>query len=94
MALDIISFLDANSRGLHAIDMISLCTNMHQYYVQADGIPQYIIMLEDVQKKAKRAGMPIADIKLIMMALAAVLSAQHFPRKVDDWEGLPSTART
>ena len=46
-ALKIISFLNAKSRGLHAIDMISLHTNMHQYYVQADGIPQYIIMLED-----------------------------------------------
>ncbi len=79
-ALEIISFLDANSGGLHAIDMISLHTNMHQYYVQADGIPQYIIVLEDTQKKAKRAGMPIANIELVMMALAAVLAAQHFPR--------------
>ena len=93
-ALEIISFLDANSGGLHAIDMISLRTNMHQYYGQADGIPQYIIMLEDAQKKAKRAGMPIADIELVMMASAAVLAAQHFPREVDDWEGLPSPSRT
>jgi hypothetical protein len=84
----------ANSRGLHAIDMISLRTNMHQYYVQADGIPQYIIMLEDAQKKAKKAGMPIADVELIMMALAAVLAAQHFPCEVDDWEGLPTPNRT
>ena len=93
-ALEIISFLDANSGGLHAIDMISLRTNMHQYYVQADGIPQYIVMLEDAQKKAKRAGMPIADVELVMMASAAVLAAQHFPREVDDWEGLPTPNRT
>ena len=93
-ALEIIAYLDANSGGLHAIDMIALRTSMHQYYVQADGIPQYIIMLEDAQKKAKRAGMPIADIELVMMASAAVLAAQHFPREVDDWEGLPSAART
>jgi hypothetical protein len=93
-ALEIISFLDANSGGLHAVDMISLRSNMHQYYVQADGILQYIIMLEDAQKKAKRAGMPIADVELVMMALAAVLAAQHFPREVDDWEGLPTPKRT
>ena len=74
-ALEIILFLDANSGGLHAVDMILLRTNMHQYYVQSDGILQYINMLEDAQKKAKRAGMPIADIELIMMALAAVLTA-------------------
>jgi hypothetical protein len=64
---------------------------MTQYYVQADGIPQFIFMMEDAQKKAKRAGMPIADVELVMMALAAVLAAQHFPREVDDWEGLPSS---
>jgi hypothetical protein len=41
--------------------MISLRTNMTQYYVQADGILQFIVMMEDAQKKAKRAGMPIAE---------------------------------
>jgi hypothetical protein len=93
LALEIMAFLDANSRGLHAVDMITLCTNMHGYYAQADGILQYIIMLEEAQKKAKRAGMPIADIKLVMMALAAVLPAQHFPHEVDNWEGLPANSR-
>jgi hypothetical protein len=94
LALEIITFLDANSGGLHAMDMISLCTNMHQYYVQIDGIPQYIIMLEDAHKMAKRMGMPIANIELVMMARVAVLAAQHFPHKVDDWEGLPSSSCT
>ena len=46
--------------------------------MQADGIPQFIIMMEDAQKKVKQAGMPIANIKLMMMASAAVLAAQHF----------------
>jgi hypothetical protein len=67
---------------------------MTQYYVQADGIPQFIVMMEDAQKKAKRAGMPIGDVELGMMASAAVLAAQHFPREVDDWEGLPAVDRT
>jgi hypothetical protein len=94
LALKIMAFLDTNSRGLHAVDMITLRTNMHGYYAQADGIPQYIIMLEEAQKEAKRAGMPIADIELVMMALAAVLAVQHFPRKVNDWEGLPGNSRS
>jgi hypothetical protein len=33
MALEIMAHLDANSRGLHAADMISLHSNMTQYYV-------------------------------------------------------------
>ncbi len=93
LAINLMAFLDANSRGLHAVNMLTLQTNMHGYYAQADGIPQYIIMLEEAQKKVKRAGMPIADIELVMMASAAILAAMHFPRKVDDWEGLPTLNR-
>ncbi len=93
-ALEIMALLDANSGGLHDVDMILLCTNMHQYYVHADGISQHIIMMEDAQKKAKRAGMPIANIELVMMASAAVLAAQHYPCKVDDWKGLTSSTST
>jgi hypothetical protein len=94
VALEIIAHLGTNSGGLHAINMISLHLNMTQYYVQVDGIPQFIVMMEDAQKKVKRAGMPIADVELVMMASAAVLAAQHFPREVDDWEGLPAINRT
>ena len=79
-ALDIMAFLDASSGGLHTVDMISLRTNMHGYYAQTDGIPQYINILEDAQKKVKQTGIPIAYVKLVMMASAAVLAAQHFPR--------------
>jgi hypothetical protein len=93
-AREIIAFLDANSRGLHTINMISLRTNMHNYYTQVNGIPQYINMLEDAQKKATRAGMPITDVEIVMMASAAVLAAQHFPRKVDNWKGLLSASCT
>jgi hypothetical protein len=52
-AINIMALLDANSRGLHALDMILLHTDMMQYYVQVDGIPQFIIMMENAQKKAK-----------------------------------------
>ena len=93
-AIEIMALLNANRGSLHTVDMISLRTNMTQYYMQADGIPQFIVMMEDAQKKAKRAGMPIADVELVMMASAAVLAAQHFPREVDDWEGLPAVDRT
>jgi hypothetical protein len=47
-------------------------------------------MIKDAPKKAKQAGMPIADIELVMMSSAAVLAAQHFPHEVNNWEGLPA----
>ncbi len=38
--------------------------------------------------------MPIANVELVMMASVAILAAQHFLRKVNNWEGLPSTSCT
>jgi hypothetical protein len=61
-AREIIAFLEANSGGLHAIDMISLRTNMHNYYTQADGVPQYINMLEDAQKRQRRLACPLPTL--------------------------------
>ncbi len=57
-AIDIMALLDANSGGLHAVNMITLCTNMIQYYVQAEGIPQYIVMMEDAQKRRNGRACP------------------------------------
>ena len=50
---------------------------MQAYYEQSDGIPQYIALLEDAQKKAKRAHMPIADAELVMMASTADSSIER-----------------
>jgi hypothetical protein len=90
--IDIMALLDANSRGLYALGMISLHTDMMQYYMQADGIPRFIVMMEDARNKANWTGMPIANVELVMMASAAVLAAQHFPHEVDNQEGLPAAS--
>ncbi len=64
LALKIMAFLDTNSRGLHSIDMITLRTNMHGYSAQADGIPQYIIMLEEAQKRQSGRACPLPTSSL------------------------------
>jgi hypothetical protein len=46
-AIDMMALLNANSGGLYALDIIMLHTDMMQYYVQADGIPQFIVMMEN-----------------------------------------------
>ena len=50
------ALLDTNSGGLHAVNMIIIRTNMIQYNVQAEGIPQFIVMMEDAHKKGKTGG--------------------------------------
>ncbi len=63
-AIDIMALLDANSGGLHAIDMITLRTNMIQYYLQAEGIPQFIVMMEDAQKRRNGRACPLPTSNL------------------------------
>jgi hypothetical protein len=63
-AIDIMALLDANSGGLHALDMILLSTGMMQYYVQVDGIPQFIVMMEDAQKRLSRPACLLPMLKL------------------------------
>ena len=46
-ALQIVAHLDANSGSLHAINMLTLQSSMQSYYKIADGIPQYITLLEE-----------------------------------------------
>ncbi len=63
-AIDIMALLNANSGGLYAFDIITLRTNMMQYYVQADGIPQFIVMMEDAQKRQRRPACLLPTLNL------------------------------
>ena len=63
-AFKIMAFLDANSGGLHTVDMLTLCKNMLGYYMQVDSIPQYINMLEDAQKRLGWRACPLPTLSL------------------------------
>jgi len=52
--------------GLHSIDAVSLISDMQRYYETTTSIPEFINKLEDAQKKAQRANVPIADSTLRM----------------------------
>jgi hypothetical protein len=51
-AKELIEHLDANCRGLHPSEPVNLPTKMLGYYIQADGIPEYINMLEEASKNS------------------------------------------
>ena len=93
-AFDLLDHLDRNCGGLHAIDLVHLNTEMMGYYAEAEGIPEYINMLEDAQRKAERAKMPIADVQLVAIASTAVLASQDYVRATEDWEALTNAQKT
>ena len=88
-AKQLIDHLDANCGGLHPSELVNLPTEMMSYYAKADGIPEYIDMLEEAQRKLARANLPMSDETLLAIASTSVLASQHFTRQTDEWEAKP-----
>ena len=70
--------------GLHAPYVLALQEDMHNAHKESDGIPEYMNYLEDGQDKAKRAGAPITDTMLMIIATKAMLTSEQYPRANDD----------
>ena len=93
-AKQLLDHLDANCGGLHPSELVNLPTEMMGYYADADGIPEYINMLEEAQRKLARANLPMSDDQLLAIASTAVLASEHFPRPTDEWEALARVNKT
>ena len=90
----LMTHLNANCGGLHPSDLVSLPTTMMGYYAIAEGIPEYINMLEEAQRKLARAQLQMPDAQLLAIASTAILASDHFPRPTDEWEALPPANKT
>ena len=92
--LQLMDHLTANCGGLHPSELVNLPTEMMKYYNDAEGIPEYINMLEEAQRKLARANLPMSDDQLLAIASTSILASGHFPRPTDEWEALPRAAKT
>ena len=61
---------------------------MQHYYLDTEDIPDYINVLEDSQNKSNRAGNPITDSTLVLIATNTIISTEHFPCADKSLEGL------
>jgi hypothetical protein len=57
-------------------------------------IPEYIFLLEDAQRKAARARLPITDQTLTILASTALLATNTFPCTTELWEELDPADKT
>jgi hypothetical protein len=71
-ARELLEHLEKNSTGLHALYIVALRTNMLLLYKNAASMPDFILAMEESQKKAKQAKLPILDIELAMYAATSV----------------------
>ena len=74
--------------------MINISTEMQGYYSNDPGIPEYINMLKDDQKKASHACLPTRNNILVAISSNAVLAANHPPRMTKTWEALSHSKKT
>lgn len=94
LAVDLLDHLQTICGGLHALDILNLQNEMQKYHLEAEGVPEYINLLEDAQKRSKRAGNPVTDATLVVIATNAMLTTEQFPRTNEDWEELDVADRT
>jgi len=93
-ALAIFNHLCERSGGLHALDMVSLTIQMSKYYEGTLDIPKYIFLLEDAQRKAARACLPVTNQTLTVLASTTLLAANTFPCTTELWEELDPANKT
>ena len=78
-ARDLLELLEKNATGLHALDIVALRTKMLLLYKNAASMPDFILTVEEAQKKAKRDKLPL-DIELAMYAATSVLQSGDYKR--------------
>ena len=78
--------LQAGCTGRHALELLALHKEMQRYHLKVKGIPEYINMLKDAQRKSGRAGRTIADETLLLFARNAMLKNERFLCANDNWE--------
>jgi hypothetical protein len=63
-------------------------------YKNAVNMLEFILNMEEAQKKGKRTELPILDIKLAMYAATSVLQSGNYKKETNEWEGHSAAMRT
>ena len=93
-AYDLLNHLVINSGGLHRNDLVNLPSEMLHFYEKAEGIPEFILMLEEAREKLARGKLPMSDEILLATASSQVFASLHYPKATREWEQLPTTSQT
>jgi hypothetical protein len=93
-ACDLLKHLKKNSTGLDALDIVALHSNMLLLYKNAASMPDFILAMEEAQKKMKCAELPILGIELAMYATTTILQSGDCKKETDKWEGCSAAMKT
>jgi hypothetical protein len=91
---DMLQHLATSTAGLEATDIVTLLVDMQSWWEEDPRVPEYINKLEDAQKKALRAALPITNEWLVATASKSLLSAGSFPTQRTVWDSKLPAAKT
>ena len=78
--------LQAGCTGRHALCLLALHNEMQRYHLEAEGIPDFINIIEDAHKQAGRDGRAIANETIILFARTEMLTTEGYSRTNNNWE--------
>jgi hypothetical protein len=91
---DLLKHLEKNSTDLHALNIVALRSNMLLLYKNSASMPDFILVMEEVLKKAKRTELPILDIKLVIYAATFLLQSGDYKKETNKCEGQNAAMKT
>ena len=79
--------------GLHALNVLALQNEMQNYHQVMEGTPDYVNVLEDAQKRSKRAGNLTTEDTLLLITTNTMLSTERLPQAEKIWKELPKKGK-
>ena len=86
--------LRSRCRGLSSIELIDIPNEMRTFYADSEGIPQYINLMEEAQRKADRGKLPVTEQTMVAIASKSVLSSGDFETATERWDELVDSDKT
>ena len=90
---DLIDHLTTSTVGLEATDIVSLFIDMVGLWREDPRVPEFINKMEEAQKKAARANLPISDEWLAAIATKSLIAEGSFPKVRNEWDSRAAAAK-
>ena len=88
-SLELLAHFSKEIGDLKVTNVFTLIGELPGYYTSNPRVPQFIMTMEEAQKKAQRAGLPITDNWLAKFATSSLLLTNSFPKNRPEWEEKP-----
>ena len=83
--LELLAHFAEEIGGLKVTYVVTLIGELPGYWTNYPHVPQFIMMMEEAQKKAQREGLSITNNWIAAFATSSLLLANSFPNDRPEW---------